>query len=236
VRLRLATIAAMVLLLGACGSDDGTGPTITATLPADVSLPASVPGAVETDPPPETQPPQTDAPATQPPDVEPEEPDASTAPTDTVPPDDGDGTTWWPWVLAAVILVVAAAALFGRRRSSGPTWQVRTSALLDQIDQVTSQLAALTPEGVRVVAAADAMTLAALRGTLRDLVASAPGVEQRVSLDRLTAPLGQLHGAVDAVALSAGPSLDPAAAAVVKLAVLVHTTSASVRADASMYR
>jgi hypothetical protein len=50
----------------------------------------------------------------------------------------------------------------------------------------------------------DATTLAALRTTLAGRLAAAPDLNRHASLAGLKLPLTQLHGAVDATALSAG--------------------------------
>ena len=162
-----------------------------------------------------------------------------TAPSSSVAlVDDGDdGTVWWPWVLLAVVLVFVGSLIArSRKRRPGPSWQTRATTLLDNIDQLTSHLAALTPEGLNAVARSDATALATMRATLSDLIASVSDAYIQMALSRLTTPMAELHGAVDAVALSAGSSIPPNAASVAQLAAQLHTTSASVRADLTVPR
>ena len=152
--------------------------------------------------------------------------------------DDGDdGTVWWPWVLAIAVLVVIVAIIANaRRRRSGPSWQIRTTTLLDEIEQLTSHLAAIAPGGLHAVAQSDAMRLATMRATLRDLIASAPGTNSQMVLNELTTPAAALHGAVDAIAMSADPSIQPDGASVSQLARQLHTASASARAALASQR
>jgi hypothetical protein len=79
------------------------------------------------------------------------------------------------------------------------------------------------------------MSLATMRGTLTDLIASAPDGTSRMALNGLTTPLAELHGAVDAIAMSPDPSRQPAGASVPQLATQLHTASASVRANPALY-
>ena len=71
-----------------------------------------------------------------------------------------------------------------------------------------------------------------MRATLRDLIASAPDTNSQMVLNQLTTPTAELHGAVDAVAMSADPSIQPDSASVSQLARQLHTASASARAAA----
>ncbi len=159
-----------------------------------------------------------------------------TAPTSSVAPaDDGGGTVWWPWVLGALVVIGVIVAMALRRRPD-PSWQIRTTTLLDEIEQLTIDLAAAAPGGLHAVAQSDAMRLATLRATLRDLIGSAPDASSQMSLNRLAAPIAALHGAVDAIAMSADPSIQPAGASVSQLATQLHTASASVRADLAIPR
>ena len=80
------------------------------------------------------------------------------------------------------------------------------------------------------------MRLATLRATLRDLVASAPDANSKTALNGLTASLAALHGAVDAIAMSVDPSIQPDGASVSRLATELHTASASARADLAIRR
>ena len=73
-----------------------------------------------------------------------------------------------------VIGVIVAIVAMARRRPPGPSWQIRTTTMLDEIEQLTNHLAAVSPGGLRTVAQADAMSLATMRATLKDLVSSAP--------------------------------------------------------------
>ena len=132
-------------------------------------------------------------------------------------------------MLAAVVIIGAIVALASRRRP-GPSWQIRATTLLDEIDQLTSHLAAATPGGLHAVAQSDAMRLATMRATLRDLVASSPDATSQMALNGLTTPMAELHGAVDAIAMSADPSIQLDGGSVVQLATQLHTASASVRA------
>jgi hypothetical protein len=249
----------VIVLLAACGSGDGDGtrPTISASLPSDASIvqPTSPPvdagtAPAETQPPEqppdetaspaeETAPPEEAAPPeeTAPPQEQPEETAApGTAPVSNVAPaDDGDDALWWPWVLGALVVIGAIVAI-ARGRRGGPSWQIRSTTLLDEIEQLTSHLAAVTPGGLRAVAQSDAIKLATLRATLRDLVASAPDVNSKTALDGLTASLAALHSAVDAIAMSADPSVQPDGASVSQLATQLHTASASARADLAIRR
>jgi hypothetical protein len=104
------------------------------------------------------------------------------------------------------------------------------TTLLDGIEQLTSHLAAVTPGGLHAVAQSDAMRLATMRATLRDLIESAPDTTSRTALNGLTTPIAELHGAVDAIAMSADPSIQSDGGSVVRLATQLHTGSASVRA------
>jgi hypothetical protein len=236
VRLRLLGTASIIVLIGACGSDAaGTRPSIAGTFEPVGSL--EVPLGTEVG----ALPPAT-APIEQPPaETAPVEPTAPVAVTDTaptaaeVPSDDGDSTVWWPWVVGAIIVIGALVAV-ARRRPSGPSWPNRTTSLLDEIEQLTSHLVALTPEGLHAVATQDAMRLATMRATLRDLIESAPDTTSRTVLTGLSAPIADLHGAVDALALSAGPSSTPAGTAVSSLAAQLHTASTSVRAQLARHR
>ena len=179
VRFRLLCAGSMLMLLAACGSGDGSG--ARPTLPSDASIvrPTSPPEGAGI-PPVETQPsePEQIAPpeATAPPE---EQPEATAAPgtapvSGAAPVDDDGGAVWWPWILLAVVLVVVAAVAMARGRRRSPSWQVRSTTLLDEIEQLTSHLAVVTPAGLHAVAQSDAMKLATLRATLRELVASAP--------------------------------------------------------------
>jgi hypothetical protein len=251
VRLRLLGVAATVVLISACGSDStGTRPSIAASFPpvgsVAVAPPASEVGALQ----PETQPPQTQPPETQPPETPPvEQIPEQTAPveptvpavvaTDPAPPpteetDDDDGTVWWPWVLGAVVVIGAIVAI-ARRRPSGPTWTTRSTGLLDEIDLLTSHLVAVTPAGLLAVAQGDAMKLATMRATLRDLIEAAPDASSRTVLSGLTMPISDLHGAVDVVALSVEPSPAQTSPTVSQLAAHLHTVSASVRAELALH-
>jgi hypothetical protein len=146
--------------------------------------------------------------------------------------DGDDGAVWWPWLLVIVVIVVIVAIVANarRRRSVGPSWQIRTTTLLDEIEQLTSHLAALTPGGLHAVAQSDALRLATMRATLQDLIVSAPNANSQAVLNQLTTPTAALHGAVDAVAMSADPSIQPDSASVSELARQLHTASASARA------
>jgi len=53
---------------------------------------------------------------------------------------------------------VVTAAVLARRK---PSWQTKALGMLDELDQVTGPLAAMTPDGVRAIAAADATALGA---------------------------------------------------------------------------
>jgi hypothetical protein len=220
------------VLLAACGSGDGsgTGPTIGASLPADGSIarPTASPG---TDAAAEAQPAET-----QPAEPEEEAAPPATAPSSSVAAGDDDGdTVWWPWVLGGLVVIGVIALIAGRRRPRGPSWQMRTTQLLDEIDQLTNHLAAVSPDGLHAVAQSDAMSLATMRGTLTDLIASAPDGTTRMALNELTTPLAELHGAVDAIAMSPGPSSQLQGASVPQLATQLHTASASVRANPALY-
>ncbi len=204
-----------VVVLAACGSGGGSGtrPTITVTPPSDASIvsptlppetEAGTPSETQPEAPPETAPPaQTAEPEEQP------EPTAApgTAPSTSVAPADvGDDTVWWPWVLGTLVVVGAIVAIVAitRRRSSGPPWEIRAATLLDEIEQLTSHLVAVTPDGLGAVAQADAMRVATLRATLRDLITTAPDANIQMALNGLTTPISALHGALDAIAMFAG--------------------------------
>lgn len=238
-RLRLFSAISAILFLAACGSGDGSGTLPTLSPDASIVRPTSDAGG-EAAAPAETQPivvepeqpaeeaPAAEAPATEAP--------AEAAPlTSVATADDGDGDTlWWPWVLVALVIIVVVVAFSRRRKpaaapaNSAPT---RTTALLDDIDQLTSHLAALTPEGLKAVAVADATALATMRATLSDLIASAPDANTQAVLGTLTAPIAALHSAVDAVALSVAQSLQPNISTVAPLVTQLHTASASARAQ-----
>jgi hypothetical protein len=242
-RIRLLTAVSVIVLLAACGSGDGSGtrPTIAGTLAPDASIvgPASAPAADAGAPPTDAGAPPTDAQASE---TQPEQPAPEAAAPDAAPSssvalvDDGDDDSivWWPWVLVALVVVLAVVAL-SRRRRPGPGWQTRTTTLLNDIDQLTSHLAALTPDGMRAVAQNDATTLATMRATLSDLIASAPDVNTQTVLGRLTTPIAELHGAIDAVALSAGQPTQPDTGSVAQRVTQLHTASASVRAELAVH-
>ncbi len=211
VRLRLLGSASIIVLLSACGSDVGALP------------PASAP--IE-QPPAPTDPVEPTAPAAV----------TDTTPTDAeVPSDEGSGATWWPWVIVAIVVAVGAILVFARRRPTGPSWQSRTTSLLDEVEQLSSHLVALTPDGLHAVAPQDATRLATLRATLRELTQSAPDTASRSVLTGLSAPIADLHRAIDALALSAGPSSTPAGTAVPSLAAQLHTVSTSARAELALH-
>lgn len=244
-RLRLLGAAAAMTLLVACGSGDGDGPSISATLPPDASLPSgdtSPPDAAPPDSaaPPETQPPETQPPETQPPETAPPEtPPPETAAPETAPPTtdpltgDDESTAWWPWLIAGLVVVgvVAFAMTRSKGKPSTAPWHIRTITLLDDIDQLTSHLPGLTPEGLATVAASDARALATFRATADDLLTTAPDTAEQMSISKLSIPLAELHAALDAVALSGQPILGISTA---QLATQLHTASASVRADLAL--
>jgi hypothetical protein len=245
VRLRPLGAALALVFLAACGSGDGSG--TRPTIPADASIvrqtlpPEGDAGASPAETQPPEQPPAETAPAeTAPPETQPAEPAApATTPSSSVASDaeGDDGSVWWPWVLLIVVIVVIGVIVANaRRRRSGPSWQIRTTTLLDEIDQLTSHLAAVTPAGLHAVAQSDAMRLATMRATLQDLIASAPGANSQMVLNQLTTPTAALHGAVDAVAMSADPSIQPDSASVSQLARQLHTASASARAALASHR
>jgi hypothetical protein len=135
---------------------------------------------------------------------------------------------WWPWALLAVVLI-GGGILLARRRGKA-TWAQKATTTLDEIDALARHLAALTPEGVRAVAAVDAATLAGLRARLTDLVAHAPAARQQAELGELTAPLEALHRAVDSAALTTPTATADPGAAVAPLAAGLHTASTNARA------
>ena len=228
------------VLLVACGSGDGSGggSAVTATLPpgASIDRPTDPPTTDAGVPPEETQAPEETAP---PEETQPEETEApDTAPSSTVAPTDDDATVWWPWVLIAIAIVAVIAVVVARssrrRPSSSPSWSISATTLLDETEQLTSHLAAVTPGGLHAVAPADAARLATMRVTLAELVRSAPDPRSQAALNSLTTPMATLHGAVDAIAMSAGPSIEPAPSSVSQLAAQLHTTAASARAGLAM--
>jgi hypothetical protein len=152
------------------------------------------------------------------------------------PGDNGDGTVWWPWVLGAILVIGAIVAIVAvaHRRRPGPSWQIRTTTMLDEIEQLTNHLAVVSPAGLHAVAQADATSLATMRATLRDLVSSAPDATSQMALNGLTTPLAELHGAVDAIAMSPDPSIQPGGASVSQLATQLHTAAAAARADLAL--
>ena len=82
------------------------------------------------------------------------EPSAPAAVTDTaptaaeVPSDEGNGATWWPWVIVALHRLGGDLGSVGGEWRSGPSRQTRTTSPFDaQIEQLTSHLVALTPMG-----------------------------------------------------------------------------------------
>lgn len=239
-RLRLLFAGSVIVLLAACGSGDGGGtrPTITATLPSSVVLPTRPPDAgtspEDTAPPEQTAPPQVTEPPPE--TAQPEE----TAAQDTTPTsslasgDDGEGTLWWPWVLVAIV-VIGTIVVLARRHRAGPSWQLRTTTLLDDIEQLTSHLAAVTPDGLHAVAVSDANRLATMRATLRDLIESAPDANSQMALNGLTTSLAELHAAIDAIAMSADPSIQSDGASISRLATQLHTATASARADLAVH-
>lgn len=198
--------------------------------------PTSPPDTDAGTPPAETQPPVQPPEQTAAPEQPPEETAApATTPSSTVAPgDDGDGTVWWPWILGAFVVIGAVVAI-ARRRSSDPSWQIRATTLLDEIEQLTSHLAAIHPSGLHAVAGTDAMRLATMRAQLQELIASAPDAGVQMALNRLTTPIAELHGAIDVIAMSADPSIQPDGASVTRLATQLHTASASVRAELAVH-
>ncbi len=242
-KLRLVMAGSMIVLLAACGGSSGTRPT----LPPDASIvrPTSPPGTDAATPPAATQPAATQPAETQPAETQPAEtqpaaqpePTAApgTAPSDTVASGgDDDGTVWWPWLLGALIVIGVIAAIASRRHR-GPSWQIQTTTLLDEIEQLTSHLVAVSPGGLHAVAQSDAMRLATMRATLRDLVASAPDANSQTALNGLTIPVAELHGAVDAIAMSPDPSFQSPGASVSQLATQLHTAATSVRAGLALH-
>ena len=246
IRIRLLVAAGLIAVITACGSGDGSGtrPSISATLPPRATQPAGTdaaapPPAETTRPPVETAaPPSETQPAEQPapqPTEPAEQPAPETAAPDAAPSDttastdDGDSTLWWPWVLAAIVLI-GAIVLIARRRRTSPAWQTQANALLDEIDQVTSHLVTITPDGLRAVAQADATRLASARAALRRTIETAGNSADQAMFNELTAPLAALHTAVDSAGLSAQPNV----AAISQLATQLHTSSASVRAGLAL--
>jgi len=74
------------------------------------------------------------------------------------------------------------------------------------------------------------MKLATLRARLAELVASAPDAHGGTALNGLTASLAAMHRAVDAIAMSAGSSVEPDVTSVARVATQLHTASATARA------
>ena len=74
-----------------------------------------------------------------------------------------------------------------------------------------------------------------MRAALRDLVESAPDANRRTALNALTTPLAELHGAIDASAMSADPSLHSDGTSISRLAAQLHTASAAARADLALH-
>ncbi len=243
-RARLLIAATATVLLVACGSGDGSGggSVITATLPPDASIdrPTDPPATDASAPPEETQAPEETSPPEETQPAETAAPD--TAPSSSVASDDeaDDGTVWWPWVLLAIAVIGAIAVIVARSRRSrsgpGASWSIRAATLLDETEQLTSHLAAVTPGGLHAVAPSDAVRLATMRVTLVELIGSAPDARSQAALNSLTTPMAALHGAVDAVAMSAGPSVEPPASSVAQLAAQLHTAAASARAGLAMNR
>jgi hypothetical protein len=132
----------------------------------------------------------------------------------TQPPaeeDDDGGTGWLPWVLAFAVLAVGGMALLARRLKPTavptPPWPDRAGRLVEDADLQSVQIAALTPEGLRVAAPVHAARLAEQTVALEELLASAPDPESEQALGQLQGPLSQLYAAIDAVALMpAGPT------------------------------
>ena len=239
-RRRVLIAGSVIVLLTACGSGEGSG--TRPTLPADVSigLPTSPAAGAGTSPaatqPPEQLPVETAPPVAS---ASPEEGPDGTGVSETTPAsgvaddDDSDGTVWWPWILGALVVigVIGAIAAMTRRRRLDPSWQIRSTTLLDEVEQLTSHLAVVTPAGLHAVAQSDAAKLATLRARLAELVASAPDAHSGTALNGLTASLAALHGAVDAIAMSAGPSMQPDVVSVAQIAAQLHTASATARAE-----
>ena len=152
----------------------------------------------------------------------------------TTPPvgeDGGDDTTWWPWLLAILAVVGIAAAIIAARRSGkGPSWSERAGGAVDQAQQMSVHLAALTPDAARTVAATDSPTLAALGVTLQQLVSSAPNETSRAAVEQVRASTAALHAAVDAVALSPTTPTSVDVDQLTALATRLHTAASSANA------
>ncbi len=77
---------------------------------------------------------------------------------------------------------------------------------MDQLDGLTTHLLAIAPQGLGVVARSDSLLLADLAVAIQDLGATAPNDSARRAIDGVRGPLGQLHAAVDLVAVSPSPT------------------------------
>lgn len=225
-----------VALLGACasGADDATSPpAISAagqvTLPADVVVtrpPEDDPAEAPADPA-ETP---VEAPAEDPiqaPTDEPVDQEADALPVDTAAEDDAG---WWPWLLVLVGSVAAIVGLvLSRTRRKNSEWTARALATFDASDALTTHLLALAPDGLIVVARADALRLTELDATARDLVDTAPDDRARAAIDGVRTPLAQLHTAVDMVSLAPIPT-GPQLTFVHQWASALHAATATSRA------
>jgi len=208
----VVSVAAIALFAGGCGSGSGDAssssrpslPPIASERPIRPESTDAVVGGPVTP----TVPDVTAPPATAGPD-----------PVVTVPePVDEDASTdWWVWGLIAVALVVIVSGVVALvRRSPKPAAaparpQASTAAaLLDQCDDISTHIAALAPDRVHSVAAADAARLAALHAAVEHVMASVADAGSMQALATLDASIRSLHAALDAIALSSPASLTDA--------------------------
>jgi hypothetical protein len=133
------------------------------------------------------------------------------------------------------MLVGGAFVALRRAPGSDPGWQDRATGLLSAVDQLSNHLTAMTPAGVRSVAAADSSRLAILRAQLSKVITDAP-TEEAKALMQLTVPLADLHASLDAISLGTGPMTDEAPEAARLLAARLHTAAAATEAQLTQTR
>ncbi len=220
VRPVLAALVVAIAILGASCSGSGGGSNTPAS---GVTRPAERPTSED----------GTTRPATEAPTTTAEGPRETTAAATTTAADgggEGDGTTWWPWlVVGLAVLAIVGIVVFLRARRS-PDWSVRAAVALDDSDELSTHLVGLAPRGLSAVAGADAARLATLMASVQQLVASAPDDAARQALGDVQERLRSLHGVLDAVSLEVQPPSAAELDEVRSRATQLHSATSRARA------
>jgi hypothetical protein len=140
-----------------------------------------------------------------------------------------DDTMWWPWVFAGVAIIGLVAFLIARSRKA-ERWQQQVAASLDESTRLATHLAAVTPDGARMVAPQDAAQLASLAATLTALGEQAKDEAHRTAIEALRDQAHVLHGVVDGIAMGATPATDTTLAYLREQAAALHAVTARARA------